>query len=103
MLDIRFIRENTDLIRANLRLRRDEEKIKDFERLLELDERVRALMRDIQDQRTQRNKLSREIGELKKSGKDSSKLEKQVGQVNDKIRSLESEKESVSQKERGYR
>jgi seryl-tRNA synthetase len=95
MLDIRFIRENPDLIRANLKLRRDEEKLKDFERLLEMDERVRALMREIQDQRTQRNKLSREIGELKKTGKDSSKLEKQVGKVNDKIKSLESEKESI--------
>jgi seryl-tRNA synthetase len=95
MLDIRFIRENTDLIRANLKLRRDEEKLKDFERLLEMDERVRALMREIQDQRTRRNELSREIGELKKSGKDSSKLEKQVGKVNDKIKSLESDKGEI--------
>jgi seryl-tRNA synthetase len=95
MLDIRFIRENTDLVRANLKLRRDEEKLKDFERLLEMDEQVRVMMREIQDQRTQRNKLSREIGELKKSGQDSSKLEKQVNKVNDKIKSLESEKDAI--------
>ncbi|MFW9769905.1 MAG: serine--tRNA ligase [Candidatus Thorarchaeota archaeon] len=95
MLDIRFIRENTDLIRANLKLRRDEEKLKDFERLLEMDKRIRALMREIQDQRTQRNNLSREIGTIKKSGQDSSKLEKQVNKVNDKIKSLESEKETI--------
>jgi seryl-tRNA synthetase len=95
MLDIRFIRENIDLIRANLKLRRDEDKLKDFERLLEMDEKVRALMREIQEQRTQRNKLSREIGELKKSGQESSKLVKQVNKVNDTIRSLETEKETI--------
>ncbi|MGY5865190.1 MAG: serine--tRNA ligase [Candidatus Thorarchaeota archaeon] len=91
MLDIRFIRDNIDLIRDNLKLRRDEDKLKDFERLLEMDEKVRVLMREIQDQRTQRNKLSREIGELKKTGKDSSKLVKQVNKINDTIKSLESE------------
>lgn len=96
MLDIRFIRDNTDLIRANLKLRRDKDKLKDFERLLEMDEKIRVLMREIQDQRTRRNKLSREIGELKKSGQDSSsKLEKQVNKVNDEIKSLESEKDAI--------
>ncbi|MHA2201248.1 MAG: serine--tRNA ligase [Candidatus Thorarchaeota archaeon] len=95
MLDIRFIRENNDLIRANLKLRRDEDKLKDFEKLLEMDEKVRALMREIQDQRTQRNKLSREIGELKKAGTDSSKLVKQVNKVNDTIKSLESEQGTI--------
>ncbi len=95
MLDIRFIRDNTDLIRANLKLRRDKDKLKDFELLLEMDEKIRVLMREIQDQRTRRNKLSREIGELKKSGQDSSKLEKQVNKVNDEIKSLESEKDAI--------
>ncbi len=95
MLDIRFIRDNTDLIRANLKLRRDKDKLKDFERLLEMDEKIRVLMREIQDQRTRRNKLSKEIGELKKSGQDSSKLEKQVNKVNDEIKSLESEKDAI--------
>ncbi|MHA2146580.1 MAG: serine--tRNA ligase, partial [Candidatus Thorarchaeota archaeon] len=84
-----------DLIRANLKLRRDEDKLKDFEKLLEMDEKVRALMREIQDQRTQRNKLSREIGELKKAGTDSSKLVKQVNKVNDTIKSLESEQGTI--------
>ncbi|MHA2395792.1 MAG: serine--tRNA ligase [Candidatus Thorarchaeota archaeon] len=91
MLDIRFIRENIDLIRDNLKRRRDDEKLKEFDLLLELDEKVRALKRDIQDLRTQRNKLSREIGELKKSGKDDSKLVKKVNAVNEKIRTVEAE------------
>jgi seryl-tRNA synthetase len=95
MLDIRFIRENVDLIRDNLKRRRDDEKLKEFEELLKLDEKVRALKRDIQDLRTQRNKLSREIGTLKKSGEDDSKLVKKVNAVNDEIKAVETETDEL--------
>ncbi|MFX1484453.1 MAG: serine--tRNA ligase [Promethearchaeota archaeon] len=95
MLDIRFIRENIDLIRENLKLRRDDHKLKEFNRLLEIDEQVRSLMREIQNLRTQRNKISREIGQLKKTGDDDSKLVKQVNRVNDQIKSAETEKARI--------
>ena len=98
MLDIRFIRENIDLIRDNLKRRRDDEKLQEFDLLLKLDEKVRSLKRDIQDLRTQRNKLSREIGVLKKSGEDDSKLVKKVNDVNSKIKSVEEETEELKQK-----
>jgi seryl-tRNA synthetase len=97
MLDIRFIRENIDLIRDNLMRRRDDEKLKQFEKLLKLDEKVRAMKRDIQDLRTQRNRLSREIGELKKSGKDDSEIVKRVNAVNDQIKTTESETSEIEQ------
>ncbi len=97
MLDIRFIRENVDLIRDNLKRRRDDEKLKEFDQLLKLDEKVRALKRDIQDLRTQRNRLSREIGELKKSGVDDSKLVKEVNKVNAKIKAVETETDELEQ------
>lgn len=97
MLDIRFIRDNIDLIRDNLKRRRDNEKLKEFEHLLKLDEKVRALKKDIQDLRTQRNRLSREIGELKKSGKDDSEIVKKVNAVNKKIKDIESETNEIEQ------
>lgn len=97
MLDIRFIRDNIDLIRDNLTRRRDDEKMKQFDHLLMLDEKVRALKKDIQELRTQRNRLSREIGELKKSGKDDSEIVKRVNVVNEKIKTTESETNEVEQ------
>lgn len=97
MLDIRFIRENIDLIRDNLKRRRDNEKLRDFDELLNLDEKIRVMKRDIQDLRTQRNKISREIGELKKSGKDDSALVKKVNAVNDKIKAIEDETSELEQ------
>jgi seryl-tRNA synthetase len=97
MLDIRFIRDNVDLIRDNLKRRRNDEKLKEFEDLLKLDEKVRGLKREIQDLRTQRNKISRQIGTLKKSGEDDSKLVKRVNDVNDKIKSVEEETDKIEQ------
>jgi len=97
MLDIRFIRENIDLIRDNLKRRQNDRKLKEFDLLLKLDEKIRWLKRDIQDLRTQRNKISREIGELKKSGEDDSKLVKKVNNVNKKIRSIEAETNELEQ------
>ena len=97
MLDFRFIRDNIDLIRDNLKRRRDNEKLKEFEHLLKLDEKVRALKKDIQDLRTQRNRLSREIGELKKSGKDDSEIVKKVNAVNKKVKETETETNEIEQ------
>jgi len=71
--------------------------LKQFDHFLELDEKVRALKKDIQDLRTQRNRFSREIGELKKSGKDDSEIVKKVNAVNDKIKSTESETNEIEQ------
>jgi seryl-tRNA synthetase len=97
MLDIRFIRENIDLVRDNLKRRRDDKKLKEFDHLLKLDEKVRALKRNIQDLRTQRNKLSREIGELKIAGEEDSDIVKKVNDVNDKIKAVEVETDELEQ------
>jgi len=91
LLDIRFIRENIDLIRKNLERRRDSAKLEAFERFLALDNRTRALQKEIQDLRTQRNRLSREVGKLKKSGQDDPHLVEQSNQVNKKISEIEKE------------
>ncbi|MFX0108442.1 MAG: serine--tRNA ligase [Candidatus Hodarchaeota archaeon] len=89
MLHIKFIRENVELIRENLRKRRDSLRLKSFERFLSLDSQVREFRKEIQDLRTQRNRISRKIGELKKEGKDDPKLTKQVNSVNKQIKDIE--------------
>ncbi|MFW9933683.1 MAG: serine--tRNA ligase [Candidatus Thorarchaeota archaeon] len=89
MLDIRFIRENIDLIRKNLERRRDQAKLEEFDRLLDLDNKLRNLRRKIQDLRTDRNKYSRQVGELKKGGEDASEIIEKVNQVNDSISKTE--------------
>ncbi|MFW9907221.1 MAG: serine--tRNA ligase [Candidatus Thorarchaeota archaeon] len=91
MLDIRFIRDNKDLIRENLKRRRDKAKLQDFERLLDYDEKNRELKRNIQALRTERNSLSREVGNLKKQGKDTRAIVEKVNDVNARIKAAEDE------------
>ncbi len=95
MLDIRFIRENPEVIRESLLRRRDEERLRDLERLLELDQQLRALRRRIQDLRTERNRLSREVGQRKKHGQDASDLVQQVSQIKTEIQHTEEEADTL--------
>ncbi len=98
MLELRFIRENTDLVRENLRRRRDEAKLREFEELLKLDDKVRFLMREIQDLRTKRNRLSREFGKMKKAGEDTSEIAEKVNKVNHAIKLKETGKDKAETK-----
>ena len=91
MLEMKFIRENAEVVRENLKRRKDEEKLRQLDRLLDLDEKIRALNKRIQDLRTERNRLSREIGKRKKSGDDDSDLVGKANRVNDSINETEAE------------
>ena len=101
MLDLRFIRDNVQLVRENLRRRRDDAKMDAFERLLTLDEKVRLLKRELQSLRTERNKLSREVGELKKSGADPSAVMSRANDVNAAIAKNETETTRLEEELKG--
>jgi len=101
MLDLRFIRDNVELVRENLRRRRDDAKMDAFERLLTLDEKVRLLKRELQSLRTERNKLSREVGELKKSGADPSAVMSRANDVNAAIAKNETETTRLEEELKG--
>jgi seryl-tRNA synthetase len=58
MLDIRFIRENTDLVKEGARKKRVEV---DIDRLLQVDEERKALMREIEERRAEQNRASKQI------------------------------------------
>ena len=91
MLEMKFIRENAEVVRENLRRRKDEEKLRQLDRLLELDEKIRTLNKKIQDLRTDRNRISREVGKRKKAGNDDSDLVAKANAVNDSIGETEAE------------
>ncbi len=89
MLDLKFIRENTELVRENLRRRGDQAKLQEFERLLVLDQRLRELKKRVQTLRTERNRLSREVGVKKQAGECVDDLVRQANQVNNSITETE--------------
>ena len=64
MLDIRFIRENPEIVRENIRKKFQDAKLPLVDELLSLDEKNRAAITEASDLRAQRNALSKANGPL---------------------------------------
>ena len=62
MLDIRFIRENPELVRENIRKKFQDKKLPLVDEVLELDEKLRAVKTEANELRANRNALSKKIG-----------------------------------------
>ena len=69
MLDIKKIKENPDAVKAGLRAK-EVDCDATVDRILELDEQRRALIADTEARKARQNKVSKEIPQLKKQGKD---------------------------------
>ncbi len=75
MLDIRFIRENPEAVKENIKKKFQEEKLPLVDKAIALDEEKRAAMSEANDLRAQRNQLSKQVGMLMgQAKKDPSKL-----------------------------
>ncbi len=88
MLDIKYIRENPEDVKKRLLTRGDTFGI---DRVRELDEKRRALIKETESLKEERNRVSREIGKLKKEGKPAETLIKQMQQVAARIKRLDDE------------
>jgi len=89
MLDIRFVREHTDKVIDALRKRGyPADTIKG---VLSIEGRRRELIRIVEDERQRRNRLSQEIGKLKKEGKDASRVMAEAKAVAERIAEREAE------------
>ena len=76
MLDIRYIRENPELVRENIKKKFQDAKLPLVDEVLELDEKKRAAITEASELRAQRNALSKQVGMLMgQAKKDPSKLE----------------------------
>ena len=76
MLDIKFIRENPDAVRENIKKKFQDAKLSLVDQVLDLDERSRAAITEASDLRAKRNSLSKQVGMLMgQAKKDPSKLE----------------------------
>ena len=64
MLDIRLIRENPELVKENIRKKFQDGKLKLVDKVLELDQRNRAIKTEVEQLRAKRNAASKQIGAL---------------------------------------
>ena len=76
MLDIKFVRENPDVVRENIKKKFQEAKLPLVDEVLDLDVKYRAALTEANDLRASRNTLSKQVGMLMgQAKKDPSKLE----------------------------
>ena len=86
MLDIRFVRENPELVKENIRKKYQDAKLPLVDEVVELDAKNRAAITEASELRSQRNKLSKQIGMLMgQAKKDPSKLE-EAERVKEQVR-----------------
>ena len=75
MLDIKFVRENPDLVRENIKKKFQDAKLPLVDEAIALDSELRATIQEAQELRTARNALSKKVGMLMgQAKKDPSKL-----------------------------
>ncbi len=83
MLDIKYLRQNIDLVRQKMSERG--QKI-DFDRFLDLDAKKRDILQAVETLRSERNSVSKQVGELKKKKEDAAALIAKMGDVAAKIK-----------------
>ncbi|MBQ9911984.1 MAG: serine--tRNA ligase [Firmicutes bacterium] len=95
MLDIKFVRQNPDIVKENIRKKFQDEKLPLVDEVIELDEKVRAAKNRGDELRKIRNDVSREIGGFMKAGeKDKAEeAKRKVAEIADELEALEKQEE----------
>jgi len=95
MLDLKFIRENPELVRKNILLKGEDANL---DLLLSLDEERRKIIAEVESLKHQRNVVSNEIARLKKEKRDATAKIEEMRLVSDKIKAMDDELRQIEQK-----
>ena len=92
MIDIKFLRENPDIVKENIKKKFQDHKLPLVDEVIELDSKNRELKLKGDELRSQRNTLSSQIGNLMREGKkeEAEEIKAQVKEINDEL--VENEK-----------
>jgi len=88
MIDIKFLRDNPDFVKENIKKKFQNEKVKLVDEVIKLDEKWRKLKYEEDKLRSDRNKISEEINKLKKAGKNADKEIKQAKIIPEEIEKI---------------
>jgi len=89
MLEIKFIREHPEIVKADFQRRGTIEKLSWVDELLQNDQNWRSLQSEANALRQQRNKLTEQIAKLRKEGKDAAQVVREAESIPDQIREYE--------------
>ena len=98
MIDIKFLRENPEVVKENIRKKFQDQKLHLVDEIIDLDAKNRNAKLVGDDLRMKRNSLSSEIGNLMKNGKkeEAEKIKTQVQEINNKLAENEKIEEEYS-------
>lgn len=91
MIDIKFLRENPDIVRQNIKNKFQDFKLPMVDEVIELDEKLRKTKAEADELRSKRNKISKEIGALMAQGKkeEAEQVKASVASIGETLAGLE--------------
>ena len=100
MLDIRFVRENPEVVKENIKNKFQDSKLPLVDEVIDLDKRNREIKQEVEALRAERNKISKMIGGLMKEGKreEAEEAKKKVTANAQRVESLSAEEKEVEEK-----
>lgn len=100
MIDIKFLRENPEIVKQNMRNKFQENKLHLVDDVIALDKESRAAKGEADDLRSERNKISKQIGGLMAQGKkdEAKKVKETAAQYSNRLIELEAKEMELSQK-----
>ena len=99
MLDIKFVRDNPEVVKQNIRNKFQDKKLPLVDEVIELDRRNRDIKQEVEALRSRRNKISKEIGKLMGQGKkdEAMKIREEIARDGEKIDALTAEEKTVEE------
>ena len=99
MLDMKFLRENPDIVKQNIKNKFQDEKLPMVDKVIELDEKRRTMQQEADDLRNKKNTLSKQIGALMKEGKkeEAEKIKAEVAKDAARLAELEASEGPVAE------
>ena len=93
MLDMKFLRENPDIVKQNIKNKFQDDKIPMVDEVIALDEKRRTMQQEADDLRNKKNQLSKQIGALMKEGKkeEAEKVKEEVAKDAARLAELEAQ------------
>ena len=99
MLDIKFLRENPEVVKQNIRNKFQDQKLELVDKVIELDKENRDIKQEVEALRAKRNKISKQIGALMGQGKreEAEEVKKQVAVDGSRIEALSAREKEVEE------
>ena len=100
MLDLRFVRENPDIVKQNIKNKFQDSKLGLVDEVIELDAKNRAAKKEADDLRANKNKIAKQIGALMGQGKkdEAEEMKKQVAEQSARLAALEEQEKELGDK-----